>query len=151
MDLILPKELDLSGPVADVLGLMIFRTTPTAHALRRYGWEIPTKTEAEQAVVLHWLLSLALEHGEGWRAKADEYIKAQKALWEDRESRRLALLKVKTDDKTCHHCGGPAEPHESLNQQMQSDATWGKCAACDLIWMCGLPTDTHAKAGVTNG
>lgn len=45
-----------------------------------------------------------------------------------------------TNDKTCHRCSGPAQPAEDLNQQMLAGQTWGRCTACDLIWMCGLPS-----------
>lgn len=35
------------------------------------GMTIPRKAEAEMAVALHWLVSLALAHGEGWRDEAN--------------------------------------------------------------------------------
>lgn len=63
--LLFPRE--ITEPVREVLSLMIMATCPTAHVLRIGGTDIPTKTEDEQAHVLHWLLCLALEHGEKWR------------------------------------------------------------------------------------
>lgn len=53
-----------------VLGLMIMETCPIAHAFRAAGADIPTKTEAEQAFVLHWLIGIALKHGDAWREVA---------------------------------------------------------------------------------
>ncbi|GHB33684.1 hypothetical protein GCM10007094_23100 [Pseudovibrio japonicus] len=63
---------NMTDELRDVLGLMIMQTCPIAHALRRGGEDIPHKTEAEQAYVLHWLIGLVLEHGEGWREKVSE-------------------------------------------------------------------------------
>lgn len=73
----LPEKLDLASgsPLAEVLRLMPWTTGPIAHRLRAMGWEIPTKCEDEQAVVMHWLLGLALEHGEGWGKAANAYLK----------------------------------------------------------------------------
>lgn len=68
-----PKE--LTPELRDVLGLMIYQTIPVAHALRAGGAKIPTKTEEEQAFVLHWMISLVLEHGTEWRRKVAERLK----------------------------------------------------------------------------
>jgi hypothetical protein len=67
-----PKE--MTPALREVLGIMIFTTGPIAHALRDSGVEIPRKAEAEQAYVLHWLIGLALEHGDKWRPIAGEKI-----------------------------------------------------------------------------
>jgi hypothetical protein len=63
---------EITEPLREVLGLMVFHTCPIAHALRSGGEDIPTKTEAEQAHVLHWMIKLALEHGSDWREKVGE-------------------------------------------------------------------------------
>jgi hypothetical protein len=66
-----PRE--LTPELRQVLGLMIFQTAPVAHMLRDFdGQDIPRRAEDEQAAVLHWLISLALEHGAGWHEKALE-------------------------------------------------------------------------------
>ncbi len=63
---------ELTPELKGVLGLMIFSTAPIAHALRADGEDIPRESEAEQAHVLHWMIGLALEHGQGWRDKVVE-------------------------------------------------------------------------------
>jgi hypothetical protein len=73
--LILPEE--LTEPVREVLGVMCFTSGPTAALLRRAGgWDIPQRIEDEQAAVLHWLLKLALRHGDGWRREAQAYLES---------------------------------------------------------------------------
>lgn len=67
-----PKE--LNPALREVLGLMCFTTGPIAHAMRDAGESIPHKIEDEQAHVLHWLIGLALEHGDGWKAIAGKRI-----------------------------------------------------------------------------
>jgi hypothetical protein len=62
--------------LAEVLGLMNFRTGPIAHAYRAAGAEIRTKCEDEQAFVLDRYLRLALEHGDEWRTAAEADLKA---------------------------------------------------------------------------
>ncbi|MFM0507700.1 hypothetical protein [Paraburkholderia sp. RL17-373-BIF-A] len=65
---VLPDQ--LTPPVQDVLGLMLWKTTPLAHALRAGGFTIERKTETEQAVALHWLLGFALKDGDDWQKTA---------------------------------------------------------------------------------
>jgi hypothetical protein len=57
----------MTPELVEVLSLMMWQTGPLAHALRSAGQEIPRKGEAEQAIVLHWLIGLALTHGPAWR------------------------------------------------------------------------------------
>jgi hypothetical protein len=64
---------DLTPALRDVLGMM-FETGPIAHGFRAAGHDIPNKVEAEQAFVLHWLIKLALEHGDGWRKIAGDQL-----------------------------------------------------------------------------
>lgn len=72
-----PEE--LTGPLREVLGLMVFETGPVAHIFRAGGAAIDQKVEAEQAYVLHWLIGLVLKHGEGWREMANAELKARRA------------------------------------------------------------------------
>lgn len=71
--LIFPR--DLTPELREVLGLMLWHTTPLAGALRAGGAEIRRKVEDEQAATLHWLLLIALEHGPDWRRVAIERIR----------------------------------------------------------------------------
>ena len=72
----------MTAALAEVLGLMNFRTGPIAHVYRAAGAEIRTKCEDEQAFVLDRFLRLALEHGDGWRAAAEADLKAAHTLAE---------------------------------------------------------------------
>lgn len=63
-----PKE--MTPALREVLGMMVFEMSPIAHAFRAAGHDIKRRAEDEQAFVLHWLIGLVLEHGDGWRAKA---------------------------------------------------------------------------------
>jgi len=64
--------------VKEVLSWMCFQCIGICQAFRAAGHEIKTRAEDEQAFVLHWLLTLALEHGPGWRkAAADQIRKMQ--------------------------------------------------------------------------
>ena len=67
---VLPFPKTLTEPVREVLSLMLWSTTPIAHALRAAGRTIARKVEDEQAVALHWLLGFALEHGADWQRPA---------------------------------------------------------------------------------
>jgi hypothetical protein len=60
----------LTPALRDVLGLMLWQTTPVAHALRAAGHTIDRKAEAEQAHALHWLLGFALTDGVDWHKTA---------------------------------------------------------------------------------
>jgi hypothetical protein len=64
-----PEELTL--PLHDVLSLLIYETVPLAHLWRANGYPIAKQVEAEHAFVLHWLIKLALQHGEQWPRIAD--------------------------------------------------------------------------------
>lgn len=66
----LPYPTEPTDALLEVLGLMLYTTTPIAHALRTAGTDIPKRCEEEQAYVLHWLIQLALQHGADWRARA---------------------------------------------------------------------------------
>lgn len=70
----LPYPTEPTDALLEVLGLMLYTTTPIAHALRAAGTDIPKRCEEEQAHVLHWLVQLALQHGAEWRARAAKTI-----------------------------------------------------------------------------
>ena len=78
-----PRE--MTPALRDVLGLMNFQTGPFANALRAAGEDIPRKVEAEQAYVLHWMIGLALEHGDGWREKASQRLEEISIMLAERE------------------------------------------------------------------
>jgi len=72
-NLAFPRE--LTDDLRAVLSTMLWSTGQIAHCLRAGGAEIRTRAEDEQAYVLHWLICLALENGEGWREKASDRIR----------------------------------------------------------------------------
>lgn len=72
-----PQE--MTPALREVLGLMVFTTGPIAQAFRAAGEDIARKAEAEHAYVLHWLIGLALEHGDDWKPKAAAQLDALKA------------------------------------------------------------------------
>ena len=61
---------ELNDDLIWILGRPNFWCASVAHVLRQDGHEIETKSEHEQAAVIHWLLSMYLEHGENWREVA---------------------------------------------------------------------------------
>ncbi len=60
----------------DIMGIPNFSAAQEARLMRMVGFQIPTKAEAEQAYVIHWLLTIYAEHGDQWRVKAGEQIQA---------------------------------------------------------------------------
>jgi hypothetical protein len=65
---------DATAALIEALGIPNFKASPIAHALRAAGADIPRKSEAEQAHVLHWFVKLALQHGDGWWKVAGDEI-----------------------------------------------------------------------------
>jgi hypothetical protein len=63
-------SLPLNAHTRMILGQPNFACAPVAHMLRIMGYVIPQKAEEEQAAVIHWLLSIYLEHGQTWRRVA---------------------------------------------------------------------------------
>lgn len=71
---------EMTDEIRAVLQLMVWNTGGLARALRIGGEEIETAAEVEQSHVLHWLIKLALDHGDKWRdmvGKRLDEIKAQ--------------------------------------------------------------------------
>lgn len=67
----------LNEMVRWILGRSCFWCAPYASRLRKKGFDIMTKVADEQAVVLHWMLSMYAEHGDGWFEKAEEFLNAE--------------------------------------------------------------------------
>ena len=87
--------LTLTPELLHVLGMPNFQTGPMAHAFRDAGRaRIRSKCEDEQAFILHWLMTLVLEHGADWRRHAGEtltpVIAEAKAAREAKEAERVA-------------------------------------------------------------
>lgn len=59
-----------------ILGRPNFVCAPIAHRLVQLGHAIPTKAEAEQAYVLHWLLGLYSKHGDTYMDEAKKILNA---------------------------------------------------------------------------
>ena|SRR5579863_1966413 len=72
----LPYPIDLTDDLREVLGWPNFRCGPVAHLMRAAGADIKRKAEDEQAVVLHWLVTLVLTHGSEWRTVARDEMTA---------------------------------------------------------------------------
>jgi hypothetical protein len=60
----------LTPELAEVLGWPNFKCGPLAQAFRAAGHEIATKSEAEQAFILHWLTGIVLKYGADWKPQA---------------------------------------------------------------------------------
>lgn len=61
-----PFPEELTDDLREVLGWPCFKCGPIAHLMRAAGAEIKPKAEDEQAVVLHWFVTLVLKHGSDW-------------------------------------------------------------------------------------
>jgi hypothetical protein len=66
--------LPLTNDLRWILGRPNFACHAEAEMLRREGVTIATKSEHEQAAVVHWMLRLYLQHGEKWRDEAQKYV-----------------------------------------------------------------------------
>lgn len=64
----------LDEEVRWILGRPNFMCAGIAGALRMSGQEIKRKAEEEQAAVLHWMLTLYVQHGAGWREVAERLL-----------------------------------------------------------------------------
>jgi hypothetical protein len=75
----LPEE--MTPAIADALSIMLWTSGSLARAYRAVGFDIPCKAEAEQAFVLFRTLRFAIQHGDDWRAAAqDELTKLRAAI-----------------------------------------------------------------------
>ncbi|MCD5993473.1 hypothetical protein KDX38_07555 [Pseudomonas sp. CDFA 602] len=67
-----PASLPLDEDLRYILGRANFSCMSTAQGLRSLGYDIPEKSEDEQAVTIHWMLSHYLRDPEQWRENASE-------------------------------------------------------------------------------
>ncbi|AOK53478.1 hypothetical protein [Burkholderia stagnalis] len=70
---------ELTDALRYVLGFPNFSCAPYAQLMRNSGAKILTRSEDEQAHVLHWLVKLVLDHGAQWADVAEEELKAMRA------------------------------------------------------------------------
>jgi hypothetical protein len=75
-DVIRSKWLALSDDEKNILGRPNFACASIAHRMRDMGFEVATKAEAEQALVIFTMLEFYKEHGKDWADKMNEYLKA---------------------------------------------------------------------------
>jgi hypothetical protein len=59
-----------------ILGKPNFTTMGICQNLRKMGVQIKEKAEDEQAAAIYWMLTVYFEHGESWREKGTELLKA---------------------------------------------------------------------------
>ena len=67
-------KIELNDDTKEILGMLCFQAGPIAHLMNDAGIAVEKKAETEQAVVIHWLLNLYIEHGSEWRKKAAEQL-----------------------------------------------------------------------------
>jgi len=65
----------INEDLVTILGRPNFTCIRIAERLRQMGDDIPRKAEYEQAHVIYLLLSMYLEHGKSWVAKANDFLK----------------------------------------------------------------------------
>lgn len=58
---------DMDDSLLEILGTQCFRCSGIAQELRENGADIPRKVEVEQAVVIHWMLTVYLAYGKAWQ------------------------------------------------------------------------------------
>jgi len=67
--------IELNNETRWILGRPNFACAGIASRLRELGHKIERKAEDEQASTIHWMLTMYEQHGENWRAEAEEYLK----------------------------------------------------------------------------
>ena len=82
----------MTDPVRQVLSQMCFEFIALANLWRDTGTAIGRRAEEEQAFFLHWMLGLALQHGDEWRKKVAEEV-------ERRIAKARAVLAPETEGK----------------------------------------------------
>ncbi len=64
---------ELDDEVRFILGRPCFTVAKIARRLHELGiYEVKTKAEDEQAVALHWMLTLYARYGKEWRTKLEQ-------------------------------------------------------------------------------
>lgn len=69
----------MDDALLEILGRPNFLCAGLAAFLRVDGYDIPKKSECEQAAVIHWMLKLYLKHGANWRNEANNELARIKA------------------------------------------------------------------------
>ncbi len=77
------ESIPLNEDTLWILGRPNFWCAPVAEMLREDGHQIQQRSESEQAAVIHWLLNLYLENGDGWRIVAQRETARIKAIHEN--------------------------------------------------------------------
>lgn len=78
--------IELNEHTMEILGKVNFMCAPIAQVLRNeLGYTIRTKSEDEQATVIHWLLNLYEEHGENWKSEAYKILNSKKEEMEEKK------------------------------------------------------------------
>lgn len=90
-DIVLPRDVQERDPdpIAYLLGWAArpWVLASIAEVLRGAGEvEIPRKTEAELAAALHWLVGLAVQHGERWHEAYEDEIRALQVRFANRRA-----------------------------------------------------------------
>jgi hypothetical protein len=60
---------ELNEDVRWILGRPNFACAPIAQCLRKLGYQIDTRAEAEQAAAIHWMLTLYESYGAAWKTE----------------------------------------------------------------------------------
>lgn len=69
-----------------ILGRPNFLCAGLASFLRLGGFDIPKKSECEQAAVIHWMLQLYMKHGANWGNEADNELTRIRAAVAEQQS-----------------------------------------------------------------
>jgi hypothetical protein len=65
----------INDELKDILGRPSFSVVRIAECLRRLSlYQIPNKAEAEQAAVIHFMLTMYFKHGSAWRDEGNKII-----------------------------------------------------------------------------
>lgn len=67
--------IEFDDTVKEILGRPNFACAAIANVLRKKGFEIDYKAEAEQARVLYWLLTMYEKHGSDWKTECENFLK----------------------------------------------------------------------------
>lgn len=71
----------------EAFGIPNFQCSPIAEKFRKAGFQIPAKSEFEQAFVIWWTAGLVATYGEGWLKVALETIDSLDLIQQEAESR----------------------------------------------------------------
>ena len=74
-DVIRSKWLILSDDEKNIMGRPNFACGKIAHRMRDMGFEVATKAEDEQALVIWAMLEFYKEYGKDWSDKMNEFLK----------------------------------------------------------------------------